>query len=60
MILDASIEFDTSDYDKDHWYCPFCCAKEYNKDKARMENLKHDPDCEYSIARGLMTGVIAT
>lgn len=60
LILETTPEFDHCDNssEKEHWYCPFCCGKNFEDNN--MAKIKHYTDCEYSIAKGLMTNIIAT
>ena len=59
LIMNTNSEFNSHNnvYDSEHWYCPFCHAKNY--ENGDMSKMSHDRDCEYSIARGLMTNIIS-
>lgn len=58
LILATAPEYDhcENSSEKEHWYCPFCIGKNHEDNKnGDLSKMKHDHDCEYSIARGLMT-----
>lgn len=57
LILETTTDFDHCDNsgEEEHWYCPYCYQGNYKN--GNIADIKHDPNCEYSIAKGLMTGI---
>ena len=42
----------------DETICPFCWAKDYSTGcTADIEDIEHEPDCAYNIAKGLSTNI---
>lgn len=67
-LCEAVLEISSDWYDNPNGAyetsCPFCSAIEYRggggRPFASMQELKHDQDCAYLIAKDLSTGVNAT
>ena len=56
QVLNASPERYFNPNGADETTCPFCNAKDYSNDcTADLAELKHEINCAYNIARGLLT-----
>jgi len=56
QVLNASPERYYNPNGADETTCPFCNAKDYSNDcTADIEDIKHETNCAYNIARGLST-----
>ena len=57
-VLSGSIQFYANPHGLDEWGCPYCCAKleggyETLLKGACLDDLKHDHECAYIVAKGL-------
>lgn len=58
QVLKASPERYYNPNGADQTTCPFCCEKDYsNGCTANIEDIKHEPNCAYYIAKGLLTNI---
>jgi hypothetical protein len=59
QVLNANPERYYNPNGADETICPFCYAKDYSNDcSADIEDIKHEINCAYNIAKGLSEGCL--
>ena len=56
-ILELNPEFYYNSNGADESICPFCREVSYRGDSTTMDEIKHDPNCAYLIAKDLNTNL---
>lgn len=58
-LIDSAVQWDSSDYDRDHYFCVFCGVKLYDHEvtKDPTKKLIHRIPCPVLVAQDLLTGL---